>query len=136
MNCIFCNIVNKKAPSWTVYQDEYVSAFFDYFPASKWHILIVPNEHYENLFETPDEILWKIIKVSKKIANFYKENMWINNINIVQSNWKFAWQEVFHYHMHLVPRSENDNVNLKWIPDEKIRDKYNELKEYISNWLK
>ncbi len=135
MDCIFCKIVNKEAPSWTVYQDKYISAFFDYNPASKWHILIVPNKHYPNLFETPDLILWKISALSKKISIFYKNKWWIENINIVQSNWKIAWQEVFHYHMHIVPRSENDNITFHWEPDISIRNDFDELKKSISEWI-
>jgi len=134
--CIFCKIVNKEAPSWTIYQDEYISAFFDYNPASKWHVLIVPNKHFPNLFETPDELLWKIIALAKKISIFYKENMWIENINIVQSNWEIAWQEVFHYHMHVVPRSKNDKITFYWESDSNIRNEFDELKEFISKWIK
>jgi len=136
MKCIFCDIVNKKSPSWTVYQDEHISAFFDYFPASKGHILIVPNKHYENIFDTPKDILAKIIKLSKKIAVFYKEEMWISNINMVQSNWIFAGQEVMHYHMHLIPRGEDDNVNLHWNHDDAHRDEYDELKKFVAKWIK
>lgn len=135
MNCTFCNIVNKKAPSWTIYQDEYISAFFDYYPASKWHVLIVPNNHYSDIFETPDDILWRIIALAKKISLFYKKELWINNINIVQSNGEVAWQEVFHYHMHIVPRVKNDKVTLHWVPDERIREEYDELKTFISDWI-
>ncbi len=136
MKCIFCDIVNKKSPSWTVYQDDDISAFFDYYPASRGHILIVPNKHYENIFDTPKDILSKIIKLSKRIAMFYKKEMWISNINIVQSNWIFAGQEVFHYHMHLIPRWENDNVNLHWDHDEDHRDEYDELKKFVTKWIK
>lgn len=134
--CIFCKIVNKEAPSWTIYQDKYISAFFDYNPASKWHVLIVPNKHFPNIFESPDELLWKIIALAKKISVFYKEKMWIENINIVQSNWEIAWQEVFHYHMHVVPRSEDDKITFYWESDSKIRNEFNELKEFISKWIK
>ncbi len=135
MNCIFCDIVNKKAPSWTVFQDEYITAFFDYYPASKWHMLIVPNKHYANIFEAPDDILWKIISLWKKISVFYKNNLGVDNINFIQSNWEIAWQEVFHYHMHIVPRNINDKVNFHWIPDESIRDEYDKLKDYIKKWI-
>lgn len=136
MECIFCDIVTKKASSWMIYQDEYISAFFDYFPASKWHVMVVPNKHYANIFEIPDEIISKIWVLSKKISIFYKENLWVEDINIIQSNWKLAWQEVFHYHMHLIPRSENDKMNFHWDYDENIRDEYDELKEFIANWIK
>jgi len=135
MECIFCNIVNKKAPSWTVFQDEFISAFFDYFPATKWHLLIVPNKHYSNIFEIPEDILCKISALSKKISLFYKEKMWIENINILQSNGRLAWQVVFHYHMHIIPREIDDNVNFKWEHDESIRTEYDDLKEFIINEL-
>lgn len=131
MTCIFCDIVSGKAPSWTVYQDEYITAFFDYFPASKGHLLIVPNEHYENLATTPDEILSKIIILSKKIACFYKNKLWIDHLNIVQRNGEFADQEVMHYHMHLIPRKKGDNISLDWTPDENLREEYDELKDFI-----
>lgn len=136
MNCIFCKIINKKASSWIVYQDKYITAFFDYNPASKWHILITPNKHYKDLFETPNYLLWKILTLAKKIAIFYKDSLWIENINIIQSNWEFAWQEVFHYHLHLVPRSKNDTIILKWIPNEKIRKEFDELRDFILKWIK
>lgn len=136
MDCIFCNIVSKKSTSWTIYQDEYISAFFDYFPASKWHILIVPNNHYKDIFEIPEEIIWKISILAKKIAVFYNINFWIENLNILQSNWKYAWQEVFHYHMHIIPRNKNDNINFNWWHNEEIRNEYDELKKFITNkWI-
>lgn len=133
--CIFCDIVSKKVESWTVYQDVYITAFFDYNPAAKWHILIVPNTHYANLFETPSEILRRMSVLSKKIALFYRGYFWIENINIIQSTWEFAWQEIFHYHMHLIPRSENDNIDLSWKPDLSIRNEFDKLKKIISKWL-
>lgn len=136
MSCIFCNIVKEKAPSWTIYQDKHISAFFDYNPASKWHLLIVPNKHFEDIYITPTETLEKIIALSKKIALFYKKELWISNINFVQSNWVFAGQEVMHYHMHMIPRWQDDHVNLHWNHNEKFREEYDELKKFIAKWIK
>lgn len=135
MNCIFCDIVNEKAKSWTVYKDKYITAFLDYNPASKWHMLIVPNEHYSNLSEVPDDILWRITILSKKIFLLYKKNFWIHNINIIQSNWESAWQEVFHHHTHVVPRRENDNITFYWDIDVNIRNEFDELKNSIKKGL-
>ena len=73
--CIFCQIVSKESPSWTVYQDELVSAFFDYFPASEGHLLIVPNKHYENIFDIPEDTLAHLAKISKKLALAYKKTL-------------------------------------------------------------
>lgn len=128
---IFSDIVQKKAPAWIVYQDELVSAFFDYFPASNGHILIVPNEEYENIFEIPEDTLAHLAKVSKRIALIYKEVLWIEHINILQSNGTYAGQEVFHYHMHLIPRSENDTVSLWWKHHEDLREGYDQLQEKL-----
>lgn len=136
MNCIFCDIVKKKTTSWIIFQDNYITAFFDYNPASKWHILIVPNEHYSDIFDTPYIILWQIISFAKKISKFYKKELWIKDLNIIQSNWKHAWQEVFHYHMHIVPRTKNDNVKLKWKTNEGLREDFDELQKAIVKWLK
>jgi len=75
--CIFCNIVDGKEKSWTIYKDKNVSAFFDYNPASIWHVLIVPNKHYKDIFEIPEEIIWEIAIVSKKIAIAYNKALGI-----------------------------------------------------------
>lgn len=130
--CIFCQIVSKESPGWIVYQDNLVTAFFDYFPANKGHLLIVPNECYKNIFEIPEDTLAHLAKVSKKIAHVYKDVLWIEHMNILQNNGKFAGQEVFHYHMHLIPRTENDNVSLGWKFDESLRESYDELSKKIA----
>lgn len=130
--CIFCQIVSWKSPSWTIYQDELVSAFFDYFPASSGHLIIVPNQHHENIFEIPEDTLAHLAKVSKRIARVYKDTLWADNINILQSNGSQAWQEVLHYHMHLIPRAQWDNVRLSWGHNESLRNSYDELKEKIT----
>jgi histidine triad (HIT) family protein len=134
--CIFCQIASWESPSWTIYQDELVTAFFDYFPASSGHLVIVPNEHHENIFEIPEDTLSHLAKVSKRIALTYKNVLWIENINILQNNGLEAWQTVFHYHMHLIPRSEWDNVALSWKYDEGLRSNYDELKATLSAELK
>ncbi len=134
--CIFCQIVSWESPSWTIYQDELVSAFFDYFPASSGHLIIVPNAHHGNIFEIPEDTLAHLVKVSQKIARIYRDTLWVENINILQSNGSQAWQEVFHYHMHLIPRATWDNISLSWKADENLRDNYDELKERLSGELK
>lgn len=130
--CIFCQIVSKESPSWTVYQDELVTAFFDYFPASEGHLLIIPNEHYANIFEIPEDTLAHLVKISKKLALAYKKTLGVEHLNILQNNGKFSGQEVFHYHMHLIPRAENDNVSLGWKFDESLRESYDELSKKIA----
>lgn len=134
--CIFCNIVDGKEKSWTIYKDKNVSAFFDYNPASIWHVLIVPNKHYKDIFEIPEEIIWEIAIVSKKIAIAYNKALGITEMNIIQSNWENAWQEVFHYHMHLVPRNAKDDIIFFWKPEVAIRNQFDSLKTLLEKELK
>jgi len=133
--CIFCQIVGWEAPSTTVYRDDFVTAFFDYFPASLGHIVIVPNQHHENIFEIPEYTLAHLAKVSKRIAWVYKNVLWIENMNILQNNGALAGQTVFHYHMHIVPRSEWDNITFHWGADESLRESFDELKERLGGEL-
>lgn len=133
--CIFCQIVSWESPSWTIYQDNLVTAFFDYFPASSGHLLLVPNQHHEDIFEIPEDTLAHLAKISKKIALSYKDILWVDNINILQSNGSQAWQEVFHYHMHLIPRASWDKVTFWWENDESLRGNYDGLQEKLSEKL-
>lgn len=132
---IFLKIVSGEAHAWIVYQDDVVTAFFDYFPASKWHLLIVPNECYKNIFEIPEDTLAHLAKVSKKIAHVYKDVLWIEHLNILQNNGEYAWQTVFHYHMHIIPRSQDDSIRLWWEHDENLRESYDELTQKLSENL-
>lgn len=134
--CIFCSIVSWDAPSTILYQDDLVTAFFDYFPASSGHLVIVPNKHHENIFETPEETLSHLIKVSKRIAIVYKDILWIEHMNILQNNGALAGQTVFHYHMHIIPRSQWDSVQFWWESHESLRESFEELREKIVTELK
>lgn len=133
--CLFCDIVSWKSPSQIVYRDDVVTAFFDYFPASYGHLLIVPNEHHENIFEIPEKTLMHLSKISKKISLVYRDILWTHNINILQNNGSQAWQSVFHYHMHIIPRTSWDRVSFWWEIDESHRDTHDKLKETLSQKL-
>lgn len=131
MSCIFCDIIQGKEKSWTIYQDDFIQAFFDYNPASKGHILIVPKAHYCSIFEIPDELLEKITVFSKKLSIIYKKIYSVEHVNIVNSNGEYAGQEVFHYHMHVVPRMKNDKVHFSWQVQEDIRNNFDSIKNEI-----
>ncbi len=113
-NCIFCKIINNELPSHKVYEDKNILAFLDVNPASEGHTLIIPKELCKNIYVIKEETLTKIAILSKKLAIIYKEKLNIDNINILNSNGKYAQQEVPHYHMHLIPRKENDIKLFKW----------------------
>jgi len=111
-NCVFCKIVNHEIPCYRVYEDELVLAFLNINPVTDGHTLIIPKKHYENIFEIDNNTIERIASISKKIALKMKTNLDIDAINIFQSNGKDAEQEIMHYHMHLIPRKENDGFRI------------------------
>jgi histidine triad (HIT) family protein len=102
-NCIFCQIIRKEASSSIVYEDEKVVAFLSNRPVNEGHTLVVPKNHYENIFEIPEEEATYLFKVTKRIAHAVKEAMDAEGIRIVQNNGWAAGQVIFHLHLHVIP---------------------------------
>ena len=102
-NCIFCKIANGEIPSATIYEDEDFRVILDLSPASKGHALILPKEHYANLFELDDEKAGKVLVVAKKVITKMKEILNCDGYNLVQNNGEAAGQTVNHFHLHLIP---------------------------------
>lgn len=113
-NCIFCKIANGEIPSATIYEDEDFRAILDLGPASKGHALLLPKEHYADLFALPDETAEKVLPVAKKIVSRMKDVLGCDGYNLVQNNGECAGQTVFHFHMHMIPRYKDDKVGLSW----------------------
>ena len=112
--CIFCRIANGEIPSATLYEDEDFRVILDLGPASKGHALILPKEHYKDLYHLDDEIAAKALVLAKRMITKLTEVLGCEGYNIVQNNGELAGQTVFHFHMHLIPRYKNDNVGLGW----------------------
>ena len=113
-DCIFCKIANGEIPSATLYEDEEFRVILDLGPAAKGHALILPKEHYANLYEIDDEVAARAIKLAKKMVIKMTDVLGCDGYNIVQNNGTAAGQTVFHFHMHLIPRYENDNAGFGW----------------------
>lgn len=113
-NCIFCKIANGEIPSATLYEDEEFRVILDLGPATKGHALILPKEHYANLYEIPEETAGKSIILAKKMVTRMKKALNCDGFNVLQNNEEPAGQTVFHYHMHLIPRYEGDNAFPMW----------------------
>ena len=113
-NCIFCKIANGEIPSATIYEDENFRAILDLGPASKGHALLLPKEHYADLFALPDETAEKVFPVARKIVSRMKDVLGCDGYNLVQNNGECAGQTVFHFHMHMIPRYKDDKVGLGW----------------------
>lgn len=123
--CIFCRIANGEIPSATLYEDDDFRVILDLGPASKGHALILPKSHAANIYELPDELAGKAMVLAKKMAGRMTEALECDGFNIVQNNGEVAGQTVFHFHMHLIPRYEGDQVNVTWKPGtltDEVRD--------------
>lgn len=132
-NCIFCKIANGEIPSKTLYEDDDFRVILDLGPATKGHALILPKNHYENLFALPDELAGKVMILAKKMATQMKEKLHADGFNLVQNNGTCAGQTVFHFHYHLIPRYENDGQHILWEPKESTPDMLEEIKNEILN---
>ena len=113
-DCIFCKLANGVFPTNTVYEDDDFRVILDASPAAKGHSLILPKQHTDNLYETDDAELSKLLPVAKKVAKALKKTFNCDGVNIVQNNEPAAGQTVFHLHVHAIPRCTNDNVGIGW----------------------
>lgn len=130
-NCIFCKIANGEIPSTTLYEDEDFRVILDLGPATRGHALLLPKNHFANLFELDDETAQKAILVAKKMAGKMKDALGADGFNLVQNNGEAAGQTVFHFHMHLIPRYENDNAGILWEPGETTPEDMAEVKRLL-----
>ena len=115
-DCIFCKIANGEIPSATVYEDSICRVILDVNPANKGHALIIPKQHFDNIYSMDAETAAKIFTIATEVAKAQKAELNPDGLNILQNNGEAAGQTVFHFHMHLVPRYIKDNVTMTWIP--------------------
>jgi len=108
--CIFCKIVRRQSPASIIYEDETVMAFLDVRPLTMGHSLVIPKAHYADIFGTPEELISQVHKVSKQIALAVKKATGADGVTIIQQNGKAAGQDIFHLHVHIVPRFEGEKL--------------------------
>ncbi len=107
--CIFCKIIEGTIPSAKIYEDEHVLAFMDITPVTKGHALLIPKTHRENIYDLTEEEAAQLFSIAPKIANALKDEFKPAGMNLLQNNGAHAGQAVFHFHLHFIPRyDEND----------------------------
>lgn len=125
-NCIFCKLANGDIPTATLYEDEDFRVILDASPAAKGHALILPKEHYRNLYDLDEEVAKKVMPLAKKMIKKMTPLLECDGYNVVQNNEESAGQSVFHFHMHLIPRKKGDKVGVTWkmgeLKDEDVKD--------------
>lgn len=112
--CVFCKIIAGEIPSYTIFEDNEFKVILDANPAVRGHALILPKEHYADLYEIDEEVAGRAMKLAKKMAVHMTEVLSCDGFNLLQNNHKAAGQTVFHFHLHMIPRYKDDGVGLGW----------------------
>jgi histidine triad (HIT) family protein len=130
-DCVFCKIIENTIPSATIYEDDEFKVILDIFPSSLGHTLVIYKDHVENIFEMPLQKVGKMFELAAKIAAVVKKQLNCDGINILQNNGVAAGQSVSHFHIHIIPRYDNDQMNIPWElqkpTDEQIQHMKNQL---------
>ena len=112
--CIFCKIVAGEISSIPVYEDAHTLAFMDINPIAYGHTLIIPKQHWQNLYEIPDDQLGHVSATVKRVATAISKALVPDGVSLVQANGKGAAQSVLHFHMHIIPRTLGDGLKINW----------------------
>jgi histidine triad (HIT) family protein len=115
-DCIFCQIVAGGLPAYKLHEDEHTLAFMDINPATRGHALVIPRRHARNLLEIAPEDLSATVLVSQQLARRFTERLGAEGVNLINSCGSVAWQTVFHFHVHVIPRYSGDPMKLPWTP--------------------
>lgn len=129
--CIFCGIVAGDIPGQVVDSDEATVAFMDINPATRGHALVVPRAHAEDLLDVSDQDLERTMVAARRLARKMESALEPDGFNILNACRPAAWQTVFHYHLHVIPRYEDDPLKLPWIPRGAPEDEIAALAERI-----
>ena len=130
-DCIFCKLANGIIPTNSLYEDDIVNVIFDANPASEGHVLILPKEHFDNIYDLDGETAGKLFALATCIARAMKDALKCDGLNLVQNNGEVAGQTVNHFHLHLIPRYEGDGLNLNWPQQEISGEQLEEIRQSI-----
>ena len=134
-DCIFCKIANGEIPSACIYENKEFRVILDVGPATRGHVLILTKGHYDNIFEIDAETAGRLFSLASVVARAMKKTLNCDGMNILQNNGTIAGQTVFHFHLHLIPRYEGDQVKVTWpqgeISDDEKTELVNKIKKEI-----
>ena len=115
-DCLFCKIVAGEIPSTRVHEDERTVAFMDINPGTRGHLLVIPKAHARDLLVVAPEDLAACAQAAQRLAGLAIERLGASGVNLLNSCGPAAWQTVFHFHLHVIPRYEDDPLRLPWQP--------------------
>ncbi len=135
MDCIFCKIAKGEIPSSTLYEDDEFRVILDLNPAAKGHALVLPKKHYDNACGMPVRKLGRAMQIGAGVAQAEIEAFGYDGFNLVQNNGTAAGQSVFHFHLHVIPRREGDEVLGLWKPGKTTRKEMSETASAVKACL-
>ena len=134
-DCIFCKIVAKQAPASVVYEDDAVISFLDIRPLNLGHTQVIPKAHFVDIFDVPVELLSRVHLVTKKVAPAVKKATAADGISIIQQNGKAAGQDIFHLHVHVVPRFDGQKLprfsDLQLVERSQLNDIAKKIRQHL-----
>lgn len=110
--CIFCKIINGEIPSFKIYETDDVLCFLDISASTPGHTLVIPKKHYENFYDLDQETAGKLIVAAQVVAKRQKEKLGVSAVNLINNSGVLAGQSVMHFHLHVIPRYENDGIKI------------------------
>jgi histidine triad (HIT) family protein len=114
--CIFCKIVDGELPATLVASDERALAFMDINPATAGHTLVIPRAHAQDIHDVAAEDLVAAVLLAQRVAGLARERLGADGVTLMQASGRAAWQTVFHFHIHVIPRYTGDPLALPWVP--------------------
>jgi len=133
--CEFCKLVRKEGAVSCIFEDELVMAFLDIRPMNEGHTLVIPKRHYENIYKIPDEEVAHLFKIVKRVACAVKEGVNAEGISITQHNERAAGQDIFHLHVHIIPRYKGQKLPKPSDIPEAKREKLNEVARKVRRFI-
>jgi len=125
--CPFCSIIAEDSSAYRLYEDEHSLAFLDIEPATRGHTLVVPKPHYETTIEMPASLVGEVFQTVHRVGGALETVFQLDGFNIVQSNGVVAGQEIFHAHVHIIPRYRDDGLSLGWSGEPTDETTYQEI---------
>jgi len=129
--CIFCKIINGDIPSYKLFENEYVIAFLDISQTTIGHSLVIPKKHFNNIYELDELYASEVFKAVTKLSKSIKKALGVDDINIINNNGPLAGQTVHHFHIHIIPRYENDGLIIKYPNNKLTEEEFEELMKKI-----
>lgn len=134
-NCVFCQIVQKKLPASIAYEDDKALAFMDIRPVNEGHTLVIPKQHFEGILDIPEELNAYVNKIVKRVAVAVQKATSADGLSIIQQNGRAANQDIFHLHVHIIPKFEGQHTprfrDLSVTSREQLDQMASKIKSYL-----